>query len=496
MLPLSWPSLFSPEKPLSNTSGGASTSNAAAASSAVPGRGKLLQILGVWFGIAVAIGNAIAAGIVRTPGDIAKMLPNAWLFIGVWVIGGLYAFCGASSLAELGAAIPRSGGQYNFSRRAISEYAGFIVGWSDWLSTCGTAAALSIVIAEYTRYFLPPLGGHEISFSVAIILGFFFLQWRGLRWGSRTQLLTSAIKAIAFVVLVAACFALGGHERNATPNTMSPLGAVPSGWEFVIALLLSLQSVVYTIDGWHGVVYVAGELRNPGHDVPRAIFGSVFSVMGIYLLLNLAVLYVLPMNVIAGNDFALGAAAEHIFGRYGDPVIRSVMIVSMLSSMNANQIFCTRTLHAMSCDGLFFSGASRVNKGGTPVMALFLSTVAGILFLLTGTFERVIDMLAFFFVANYTLSYASLSLLRRHEPDMPRPYRAWGYPWTTGIALLASAVFLIASIVTDMQGARASGHFWPPSPAVLALAVLLLSYPVFRILKLVSNAKPAVDRAP
>jgi APA family basic amino acid/polyamine antiporter len=468
---------------LSNTSGESSTSTNASDGPQTRGSGKLLQVLGVWFGIAVAVGNAIAAGIVRTPGDIAKMLPNAWLFIGVWIVGGLYALFGASSLAELGASIPRSGGQYNFSRRAIGEYAGFIVGWSDWLSTCGTAAAVSIVIAEYSRDFFPVLTGHEPLIAVSIICGFFLLQWRGIRWGSGTQLLTSALKTAAFVILVAACFALGSHARTASSASASALPAMPSGWPFLIAIILSLQAVVYTIDGWDGVVYVGGEVRNPGRDVPRAIFGSVFSVMGIYLLLNLAVLYVLPMNEIAGSDFALGAAAARIFGKYGDPVIRSIMIVSMLSSMNANQIFCTRTLHAMSCDGLFFRRAARVNKGGTPVLALFLSTIAGVLFLLTGTFERVIDMLAFFFVANYTLSYASLFVLRKREPQMARPYRAWGYPWTTGIALVASVVFLVASIVTDLQASLASGKFWPPSPAVLALAVLVLSYPVFRALK-------------
>jgi basic amino acid/polyamine antiporter, APA family len=478
---------------LSNTSAESSTSINAAGDPQSRGSGKLLQVLGVWFGIAVAVGNAIAAGIVRTPGDIAKLLPNAWLFIGVWIVGGLYALFGASSLAELGASIPRSGGQYNFSRRAIGEYAGFIVGWSDWLSTCGTAAAVSIVIAEYSRDLFPVLAGHESLIAVGIICGFFLLQWRGIRWGSGTQLLTSALKTAAFIVLVAACFALGSHARGASSTSASTLPAMPGGWPFVIAVILSLQAVVYTIDGWDGVVYVGGEVRNPGRDVPRAIFGSVFSVMGIYLLLNLAVLYVLPMNEIAGSDFALGAAAARIFGKYGDPVIRSIMIVSMLSSMNANQIFCTRTLHAMSCDGLFFSRAARVNKGGTPVLALLLSTIAGVLFLLTGTFERVIDMLAFFFVANYTLSYASLFVLRKREPEMARPYRAWGYPWTTGIALVASVVFLVASIVTDLQGSLASGKFWPPSPAVLALAVLVLSYPVFRALKWArkDNATPS-----
>ncbi len=209
----------------------------------------------------------------------------------------------------------------------------------------------------------------------------------------------------------------------------------------------------------------------------------------------LAVLYVLPMNEIAGNDFALGAAAARIFGRHtAIRVIRSIMIVSMLSSMNANQIFCTRTLHAMSCDGLFFSrAATRKQRRNAAVLALFLSTIAGVLFLLTGTFERVIDMLAFFFVANYTLSYASLFVLRKREPEMARPYRAWGYPWTTGIALIASVVFLTASIVTDLQGSLAAGHFWPPSPAVLALGVLVLSYPVFRVLKWTTKNRVSTD---
>jgi APA family basic amino acid/polyamine antiporter len=160
----------------------------------------------------------------------------------------------------------------------------------------------------------------------------------------------------------------------------------------------------------------------------------------------------------------------------------------MLSSMNANQIFCTRTLYAMSCDGLFFRAAAQVNKGGTPVVALFLSTIAGVLFLLTGTFERVIDMLAFFFVANYALSYTSLFILRRREPGMPRPYRAWGYPWTTGIALAASVVFLAASVVTDLGSTISSGKLWPPSPALLALGILILSYPVFHVLKSASRA--------
>jgi len=442
----------------------------------------------MWFGMAAAIGNTIAAGIVRTPGDVARLLPNAWMFLGVWVLGGLYAFSGASSMAELGAAIPRSGGQYNFSRRALGDYAGFIVGWSDWLSTCGTAAAVAIVIAEYSGALFPVLSGNltvlghmriELIVAVFVILGFFVLQWRGIRWGSGAQLSTAALKTGAFLILVMACFLLGGPAHRAAQQSTTSSLALPSGWPLIVAIMLGLQGVIYTVDGWDGVIYFGEEVRNPGRDIPRAIFGSVFSIMGIYLSLNLVALYILPMNEISGNNFVLGTVADRIFGKLGDPIIRSIMVISMLSCLNANQLFCSRTVYTMSCDGLFFRRAARVNPGGTPVMALFLSTVVGVLFLLTGTFERVIAMLSFFFVANYALSYASLFVLRKREPEMVRPYRAWGYPWTPGIALVASVLFLAGSILTDQKNAP-----W-------ALATLVLSYPVFRVLKWVTHSAEA-----
>ena len=442
----------------------------------------------MWFGMAAAIGNTIAAGIVRTPGDVARLLPNAWMFLGVWVLGGLYAFSGASSMAELGAAIPRSGGQYNFSRRALGDYAGFIVGWSDWLSTCGTAAAVAIVIAEYSGALFPVLSGNltvlghtriELIVAVFVILGFFVLQWRGIRWGSGAQLSTAALKTGAFLILVMACFLLGGPAHRAAQQSTTSSLALPSGWPLIVAIMLGLQGVIYTVDGWDGVIYFGEEVRNPGRDIPRAIFGSVFSIMGIYLSLNLVALYILPMNEISGNNFVLGTVADRIFGKLGDPIIRSIMVISMLSCLNANQLFCSRTLYTMSCDGLFFRRAARVNPGGTPVMALFLSTVVGVLFLLTGTFERVSAMLSFFFVANYALSYASLFVLRKREPEMVRPYRAWGYPWTAGIALVASVLFLAGSILTDQKNAP-----W-------ALATLVLSYPVFRVLKWVTHSAEA-----
>jgi len=479
-------------------------STTAGASSSQPdvvvhNRGRLLQVLGVWFGISAAVGNAIAAGIVYTPGQIGQSLPNPWYFIGVWVIGGFYALVGASSMAELGALIPRSGGQYNFSRRALGEYPGFIVGWSDWLSTCGTAASVSLVISDYVGYFFPYLHSPTTvklfsSFtltpewkmrilSTLIIAGFGVLQWRGISWGRSTQLFSAGLKAAAFLVLVLACVLRGSAAHAQAVQVGASTLTFPSGWPFAVAVLLSLQAVIYTIDGWDGVVYFGGEVRNPGRDVPRAIFGSVFSVMGIYLLLNLVSLYILPMNEIAGNTFVLGTVANKVFGSLGDPIIRSIMIVSMLSCLNANQLFCSRTLYIMSTDRLFFKPFTRVNSGGTPTLSLLLSTIVGVIFVL-GTFQTVIAMLSFFFVANYTLSYLSHFVLRFREPGLERPYRAWGYPITTGLALFGSIAFLIGSIVTDRQNAP------------LALGLLVLSYPVFLALKWASRRAKPQDESP
>ena len=445
-------------------------------------RGKLLQILGVGFGIAVAVGNAISAGIVRTPGDIAARLPNHWLFFSVWFVGAFYALVSAFQLAELGAAIPKSGGQYNFSRRALGDYAGFIVGWSDWLSTCGTTGAVGIVVGEYMAHIFPALNSAmriKITAVSAIVL-FALLQWRSISMGSKVQNFTTVLKGLVFFVMVIACFTMGGHVRHAAEaaplaQAAAPV-AIPVGAALITALLFGIQATIYTYDGWDGVIYFGDEIKNPGYLVPRAIFASLFSVVAIYLLINAAVLYVLPMSEIAGNNFSLGLAAQRVFGPHGDTVFRSIMVLALFSAINALHLMGARVIYAMSRDGLFFRSVSRVNKGGTPTLGLLLSALVGVAFAVF-SFDRVIAMLAFFFVTNYLLSFTSMFLLRFREPGMPRPYRAWGYPWTTALALLGSIGFLIEAIREDRTN------------SIFTLAALACSYPVYRVLKLVSSGE-------
>ena len=432
-----------------------------------PSGGRLLKILGVGFGIAVAIGTTISAGIVRTPGEIAAHLPVQWLFIAVWIAGGLYALISAFSLSELGAMIPREGGQYVFSRRALGDYAGFVVGWSDWISCCSSVALIAIVIGEYSGDLLPTLRNHGMAAALAMPLMMMLLQLRGVRWGSRFQEITAALKALGFVALVVLCFVVGGKWPENVPST----AAAPRGWPLLVGLLISMQAVIYSFDGWDSIVYFLEEVRDPGREVPRAMISSVLSVLGIYLLLNLGLVYVVPIGSFAGNDFALGMAARRIFGAHGNAVIRSVMVVSLISGVNACLLEASRVLFGMSRDSFFSRRASAVNKGGTPNVALYLSTAVTIAFIATGSLQKVLAVTAFFFVANYALSFTSLFVLRRREPNSVRPYRAWGYPWTTGFALAGSLAFLVSAIVGDTRN------------SIWALIVLAASYPIYRLSK-------------
>jgi APA family basic amino acid/polyamine antiporter len=380
---------------------------------------------------------------------------------------------GANSVAELGAMIPRSGGWYVFVHRALGNYPGFIVGWSDWLSTCGTLAVISLVVGEYSAVLVPGLGGRDKSIALVVVLLFALLQWRGIRWGSFTQNVTSLLKTLVFAAIAIAAFTIAGKAESGTPPP------TPHGLGLFGALIIALQGVLYTYDGWYGVIYFGEEVRNPARDVVRSILGGTVMVTLIYVVVNVAYIHVLPMSQLAGEPLAAGAVARVLFGAHGDTVIRVLAILSLLSTVNAYTLTAPRILYAMSCDELFAHRAKRVNLGGTPTVTLFISTFVAVLFIASSTFSAILAALAFFFVANYSMAYISLIVLRRREPDLPRPYRAWGYPWTTLIVLLGSVAFLVGAVIEDKKNS-----LW-------ALAILAASYPLYLVVKLMGPHRDA-----
>ena len=424
----------------------------------------LLAVLGVVFGLSVTVGNTIGSGILRTPGVVAELLPSSLLFLAVWVIGAGYAALGANSLAELATMMPESGGYTVYLRRAMGPYAGFVIGWSDWLSTCSSLALAALVIGEYVTILLGISKGLTSTLASAVIVVFVLIQLRGVKTGSMTQNVTAFLKALAFAILIGACFFLGrGFDTGAG-------GAIPKGFGLLAAFVLAMQAVIFTYDGWNGIVYFSGELRNPARDIPRSMFGGVGAVAVIYLLVNIAFLYVLPIGQIAGQPLVAATAANAIFGGKGDAVIRILTIVSLLSAVNAYQLMTSRVLHRLSVFG-FVPGADYVNRGGTPVVALLLSAAACLAMVITGTLEIVLAVTAFLFVAQYTLIFLTVFVLRRREPDAPRPFRAVGHPWTTGLVLVLSIGFLAGAFLTDTRN------------SVYSLVLLALSWPLFLALR-------------
>ena len=353
-----------------------------------------------------------------------------------------------------------------FARYALGEY-GVIVGWTDWISTCGSTAAVSLVVAEFSGALFPMLARWPLALAAAIVIIFALSQWNGIREGSAVQTATSLLKALALSVLVIGAFtASGGASANPPPVTR------PEGLALASAFILALQSVIFAYDGWTGTIYFSEEVVDPGRTIPRSMIGSVLLVIVTYLTINLAFMHAVPLSAMSGQAFAAGTVADAVFGSLGDPIFRTIVVVSLLSTINSNHLMASRVLFAVARDGLVSGRFAVVNRGGTPTAALVLTTVIALVFVMLGqTASTLMTVMAFFFVANYTLTFTSVFVLRRREPQTPRPYRAWGYPWTTALVWLGSVAFLAGAIASDTRN------------SLYAVLLLAASYPGFRLLK-------------
>jgi APA family basic amino acid/polyamine antiporter len=433
-----------------------------------PKTNQLLKLLGVGFGIAVTVGGTIGTGILRKPGPVAQLLGDPILIMGVWIAVSLYAFLGVLCAIELGVALPKAGAWYVYARRAFGNYVGFFTGITSWLGTVTSLGFGAFTISEYLGLLFPLVNEHLTSSSIlilAILTGFHML---GTRVGGKSQELVSAIKALALLAFVAFCFAKG----EAAWSDGVALQSAAKGGLFV-AILGAMQAIFYTFDGWHTAAYFAEENTDSTKNLPRAMILGVLTIIVIYLLVNAAILYVLPMEQLAQSKLAAADAIGLLAGEGSQKAVTLFLLVSILGLMNAQVMFAPRVLFSMSRDRLFFKKALEINGLGTPAIALLITGMLAVILVISGkeTSGRLSDIATFFFVLSYTMGFASLLRLRKTEPDLNRPFKVPLYPFLPWFMLICSIAFLLGTVFSDWQNSK------------YAIVFLCLTYPLYLLLK-------------
>jgi len=418
----------------------------------------LIRILGVGFGLAVIVGSTLGIGILRTPGLVAGQLPNRAAILAVWSVGGLYTLVGAACLAELGTMLPEAGGYYVYARRAFGDAVGFAVGWTDWITYGAVLGYVSIAIGEFSALLLPSLAGHDKAVAILTLAALAALQLAGLRVSSRFQEIATVVKCGAFLAVVVGAMVFAPEIANGNGDA-SPAASF-SG------LIVALQSVVITYGGWQSAMYFSEEDRDPDRNLPRSMIGGVASVLVVYLLVNLALLSVLPIRDLARSTLPAADAAQILLGSRGREIITILSIVSLPPMLNAILMIGTRILFAMGRDGLLWRRAAGVTAAGTPAAAMLTTTVVALALIATGTFQRLVAVVSFFLAGNYVVCCLALFALRRREPDLPRPFRAWGYPWSAAVVLAGAAAFLAGAAAGDTINAAGAS-------ALLAVGFLI-----------------------
>jgi APA family basic amino acid/polyamine antiporter len=422
-----------------------------------------LRVLGLGFGLAVTFGNTIGTGILNGPSVVARQLPSPLTFLGLWMAVGIAALIAAPSLAELAAMMPQAGGYYVYARRAFHGFVACVVGWTDWLISCGAIAASAVAFAGQGGA-LPGIGRTSpLAIAVGMVVCLTIIQLRGIRSGSWVQQAASAAVAALFMVFLIGCF-LAPAGIGAT--TAAPLPAVP----ILTAVVTAVATVIFAYDGWDGALYFGEEIRNPGRDIPYSIFVGIAVVMLLYVAVNAALLRVLTLPTLASRDSPVQAAAAAVFGSAGDAVAMVATMVVFAGAANACLLIGTRVIVALAAAGDLPRGLAHVNARGTPTAALIATACAAIVFVLLGrTLPPLMDTIGLLILVTATLTFSAVFILRRREPRAPRPYRAWGYPATTGVALGVSIAVLAVSVCADFR------H------AAYALAAVTVSYPIYRI---------------
>ena len=428
---------------------------------------ELVRGLGLLDATLLIVGSVIGSGIFFAPSIMAGYLQSPGLLLGLWVVGGLLTLAGALSYAELAAAMPRAGGQYVFLSEAFSPLFGFLYGWTLLLAiNTGFVAAVAVAFAKTLGFFVPAVGEEHVLFSalgttfstaqlvaLVVIAVLTWLNVTGLRAGAAVQNLFTIAKLGALCALVA--LAVGTARGSAAHfQPVASLALGPEGVRIGLfaALAGAMSKALFSYDSWYTVTFAAEEVKEPERNLPRSLLLGTLGVTVAYAATVAAYLYLVPIGEMAGvteNRIATEAAVRMI-GPAGGAFIAAAILVSTFGCVNGLTLAGARVVYAMARDGLFFRGAGRVHPGHrTPAVALVLhGLVAGVL-TLTGTYSDLLTLTAFSSLLFNVLTVLGLFVLRHRRPDLPRPYRVWGYPFVPMLFVSVALFFLVYMPVAD-----------------------------------------------
>jgi basic amino acid/polyamine antiporter, APA family len=424
----------------------------------IPTGRPLTRILGLGFGLAMVFGGTVGAGILRLPGTLAAALGNTHLVVLFWILGGVYSLLGAVAVAELAAMMPEAGGFYVYARRAFGNGFGFVVGWTDWINQVAAIAYAALTAAEFLGTLWPASALAPRGVAIAIIASFAAMHWIGLRIGSSLTRIISLSVGVMMLVLVIGCFFASPVTASAAPPPSTSAAALPLlSLGMLAAVVTALRAVILSYDGWYSPIYMAEESTQPTLTLPRAIIGGTILVTVMYVIINMAILRVLPLPILAASKLPAADAASVVLPRGGALLVTVISIMTVVSLVNATLLMAPRVLLAIGRDGFFTQKAAMVSAGGTPRVALAISALGAAALIMSGSFEQIIAVAAVLFLLLYVSAYTALFVLRRREPATPRPYRAFGFPYSTAIVLLACLLLWVAAIMEDLFSASIAG---------------------------------------
>jgi APA family basic amino acid/polyamine antiporter len=433
--------------------------------------GKLPRTLGLWSSVALVVGITIGSGIFRSPAGIAQKVPHPTVMLLLWGLGGAITLCGALSLGELAAALPETGGLYAYLREGWGRMPAFLFGWSELVLI--RANALGGIAVVFGEYLLRSLGVDPVEhwigarcLSATAIAFAAAANIRGANIGAFIVGIATWAKFAALLVLAASAFVLGGGHgatvSNLTTGTGAPLLVGNMG--------LALVSILWAYDGWADLSFASGEVKDPQRNLPRAIILGTLAIIVIYVLTNIAYLYVNPIATVAQSRLVAADTMLALFGRLGVVLVSVFVMISSFSSLNGSMLASPRVFFAMADDRLFFPAIARVHpRYRTPYVAIVLAALLGMALVLSRSFEALTDTFVLAIWPFYALGVAAIYRLRRLRPDLSRPYRAIGYPVVPAVFVIAVAAFVINAVVQD------------PLSTGITFALIATGVPVYRV---------------